>query len=319
MQYLQFRSGCAKYRDLVELVGYLGTSDPFDPPSHVVVFDEASLSKNSDPWGVESVDHVLVDVTAFKPINSERPIFVCLSEEGEVLFHDWSVTTESITEAGLWKSGSMGFGYLECIRQLGNDLFAGGFAGQLYQRIAPNEWIRFDGGLFEQTEEKFDVSDICISSKGQYYAITTLGKSGRILVREDNSDWTDIVNPSGEWLKGCVAAEDGTVWICGKNGTLLHGNAQTGFKAVPTPDTNDTFLSVALYAGRVWVATNVSLFVYDGDTMTEVETGLSPRLRSANRLQAVDGVLWSFGYDDIVRFDGAKWERFICPAAKPFE
>jgi hypothetical protein len=315
--YVRFRCGAAKYRDLALMPAYLGRVDPFEPPTHVIVFDETAPT--AEKWGTDAYEDVYIDVCVFRSEEFERPVFVTASEEGCVLFHAAKEIKEDIPEAGLWKQSAKGYGYIGGIRQLGEKLYAFGFSGQVYKRMAPDTWVRFDKGLFEQTEDKFDVSDICKSPNGQYYAITTLGKAGRIFVRKDESDWTDIVNPSGESLKGCVAGDDAEIWICGKNGTLLHGNAEVGFTAISNPDINDTFLSVALYAGKVWVATNVSLFVYNGETMEEVDTGLVPPLRSANRLQAVDGVLWSFGYDDIVRFDGAKWERFICPAAKPFK
>jgi hypothetical protein len=318
MEYFRFRSGAAKYHDLVELVGYQGRTDRFEQPTKVVVFDESAALDGQNPWGLENSANVLVDITIFKQNDKSKAIFVALSEEGVIEYHSDPPFSEDIPEAGVWKAGSKGYGYLEFIRQLGKDLFAGGFVGQIYRRTGPTDWVRFDEGLFEPGDDKFDVSDMCLSTTGEYYAVTAFGKSGRIVSRSEETKWLDIPNPTWEWLKGCIAADDGTVWICGKNGTLLHGNAQAGFKPVPTPEINDTFLSVALYAGKVWLATSVSLFAYDGESVKEVDTGLFPPLRSANRLQAVDGVLWSFGYDDIVRFDGVKWERFICPASKPF-
>jgi hypothetical protein len=316
-EYIRFRSGAAKYRDLALMPAYLGRVDPFEPPTHVIVFDETAPP--AEQWGKDDYDNVYTDVCVFRGTEFERPIFVTLSEEGQVLFHAPNEIEEDIPDAGIWKRSAKKYGYLGGVRQLGDDLFAFGYSGQVYRRNAPANWVHFDKGLLEERDDNFDVMDICRSHDGRFYAVTSGSKTGHIVVRTEGSDWANLTNPSGEWLHYCAAAADGTVWICGKNGTLLHGNAENGFKAVPTPDIHDTFLSVALYAGKVWVSTSVSLYVYDGEAVNEVDTGLFPPLRSANRLQAVDGVLWSFGYDDIVRFDGTRWERFICPAVKPFE
>jgi hypothetical protein len=276
--YIHFRCGAAKYKDLVLMPAYLGRVDPFEPPTHVIVFDETAPP--AEQWGTDAYDDVYVDVCVFSNAEFERPIFVTISEEGRVLFHAAKEFVEDIPEAGLWKQSAKGYGYIGGVRQLGGKLLAFGYGGQVYERIAPNTWVRFDKGLFEQTEEKFDVAEICLSRDGQFYAVSAFGRTGRISVRSEGSDWTDLANPSGERLSSCIAADDGTVWICGKNGTLLHGNAHAGFTAVPTPDINDTFLSLALYAGKVWLATRVSLFAYDGESVQGNEFRLT---RSSNK------------------------------------
>ena len=43
-----------------------------------------------------------------------------------------------------------------------------------------------------------------------------------------------------------------------------------------------------------------------------VPTELDPAPKGY-RLHTRDGMLWSFGQDDLVFFDGTKWERIICP------
>ncbi|NKC52284.1 hypothetical protein HED63_26700 [Ochrobactrum cytisi] len=108
------------------------------------------------------------------------------------------------------------------------------------------------------------------------------------------------------------------IWICGRNGTLLKGNAANGFTLVGDPDCNEEFLSVALFEGKVWLSSATSLYTWSSNRLRKVYTGVFPNIRSANRLQVVDGVLWSFGYDDVLRYDGSTWKRFVCPGTEPF-
>ena len=41
MSQIRFRSGYAKYSDLAMLLAYVGESDPFDPPTKIIVLDDA--------------------------------------------------------------------------------------------------------------------------------------------------------------------------------------------------------------------------------------------------------------------------------------
>lgn len=312
MKYFRFRSGYAKYHDLAMLVGFVGRVDPFEPPTKVVVFDEPATAGNV--WGLENSEHVFVDVTTFKTADMPRAVFVCLSEEGIVWFQNEEGTVEDIAEAGLWKETSENYGSLSRITQIGEYLYAVGYKGQVYRRVKAGTWEHFDQELLDPEDDKLDIIDLAISSDGIFYAVEA---NGRIFARREDTVWTPIINPAKEQLRSVTADKDGTVWICGRNGSLLHGNAEQGFVNVSGVDDNAKFLSVALYNDAVWVCIAAKIYTYDGEKITLVETGLTPPLRSANRLQAIDGVLWSFGMDDLVRFDGKVWQRFVCPATEP--
>lgn len=314
--YIRFRAGFAKYRDLALLPSYLGESDSFEPPTYVMVFDETAPPEQV--WGVGKYDNVYMDVATWDGDGMDRPAFVTLSEEGEVLFHTKDEFEEDIPDAGVWKETAKNYGHLGRISQFGEHLFAWGWRGQVYRRARPNQWEHFDQGLLDPDGESFNVPDMCLAADDTYYAVTSLGPKGRILFRRENTGWIEAKNPTGEWLNCITPDKDGTVWIAGKNGTLLHGNESRGFTDLSGPDDHQEFYSIALFGGKVWLATNTTLYTYDGKSIAEVDTGLEPPLRSPHRLQAIDGVLWSFGYDDVARYDGEQWTRFICPAAKPF-
>ena len=106
-----------------------------------------------------------------------------------------------------------------------------------------------------------------------------------------------------------------TVWVCGRNGTLLKGNERQGFMDLSRIEDNETFLSIARYGDHIYLGHDDGVSVYDGHKIVSVSTGLKPVLRDGHLVEATDGVVWSFGYSDIARFDGVTWKRY--PTDKP--
>lgn len=315
MDYLRFRKGFAKYPHLAMFLAYVGDSDPFEPPTKIIVLKD--IGTPDGQWGLENFQDVFIDISTFKSDDMDRPAFVWVSEEGKVCFHLPTRIEEDIADAGLHKPGSLALGYLGGIKQLNSDLFAFGFCGQIYRRAAPGKWEHFDEGLLGSIGDEFDITDMCVSG-GSFYAVTRMGGRGRICSRSKGI-WVDEFNPSGDWLNAVAAdAASGTVWACGRNGALLHGNAKSGFTSAGNLGCYEEFLSIAFFKGQVWLSSANALYTYTLGTLSKVETGLVPKLRNAHRLQVVDDVLWSFGYDDIARFDGEKWMRFVCPGTEPF-
>jgi hypothetical protein len=308
MSPLRFRTGYAKYPDLAMLLAYVGESDPFDPPTKVVVLDDAPAPSE---WGMEDFDDVLVDVCTFRARASDRPAFVCVSEEGKVWFQREPRVMEDIAQAGLTKPTSLKLGAIGGIRQLGSALYAFGYAGQIYRRTAAGLWDHFDQGIVGAPGDQHDVTGLCLLGE-TFYAVTRMGGAGRIYARRGET-WVTAGNPSGDWLNAIEADEEGIVWICGRNGTLMKGNAAHGFTLLGGARCAEEFLSIALYLGQVWLSAATALYTWTADRLVKVDTGLSPNVRSANRLQVVDNVLWSFGYDDVLRYDGETWTRFACP------
>jgi hypothetical protein len=315
LDYLRFREGFAKYPHLAMFLAHAGDSDPFEPPTKIIVLKD--IGTPDGQWGLENLQDVFIDICTFKSDDMDRPAFVCVSEEGKVWFHLPTRIEEDIADAGLFKPTSLGLGYLGGIKQLNGDLFAFGFRGQIYRRAAPGKWEHFDEGLLGSTDDEFDLTDMCISG-GSFYAVTALGSGGRICSRS-NGIWVDEFNPSGDWLNAVAAhPASGTVWVCGRNGALLHGDAKSGFTSAGNLGCYEEFLSIAFFKGQVWLNSANAIYTFASGALSKVDTGLVPKLQNAHRLQVVGDVLWSFGYDDVARFDGEKWTRFVCPGTKLF-
>jgi hypothetical protein len=147
-------------------------------------------------------------------------------------------------------------------------------------------------------------------------SVYLVGQRGAVYWR-DKGPFRQIAVPTTEWLNNILVEDEGTLWICGDGGTLLRGNHRDGFTAVAPGDTRDSFLSMAVFEGRLYLAGALGLWVLDGDRVEKARTGLSPELSDGHVLDAVDGTLWYIGYRDVARFDGHRWERLLLPASTP--
>lgn len=107
------------------------------------------------------------------------------------------------------------------------------------------------------------------------------------------------------------------MWVCGRHGTLMHGNHVDGFRKVLEPDRNRSYVGVVAYEDQLFLATETGVYVYGSDAVRRLQTGLVPEHSDGHLLQVADGLLWSIGYADIVRFDGARWERLVFPGNPP--
>lgn len=129
----------------------------------------------------------------------------------------------------------------------------------------------------------------------------------------DGVEWARSVTPTDEILTSVHCADDGTVWACGFNGTLLRGNHNDGFTELSAVDDNVIFSSVTTFAGATYLAASEGLFCFDGNAINPVIDAGGSAVSDVMSLDARDGVLWCFGYERLARFDGARWAHFTHP------
>lgn len=284
--------------------------DPFVPDQMLRTYD----SQHAGTWHVEPLDRSIASICRYTYPDRDRSIFVSLTVEGEVGFiGKQEGFYERIPGAGLQADDADGYGYMRRIRQIGGDLFACGLSGQVYRRSRPNDWRHLDAGLLlpPSSSEVRMLEDVNGSAADDLYAV---GNDG-LVFHFDGATWQRVKIPTDEWLHAIHVENTNKIWICGRNGTLLEGNAHDGFTDRSDVRDNDTFVSIAPFAGKLYLGRETGVSIYDGTSIQQISTGLRPELRDGHLVDAVDGVLWSFGYSDIARFDGVAWKRY--PTDKP--
>lgn len=279
--------------------------DPYEPNHILKTYD----SQHVPVWIAEPVDLCVVSIARYKYQDRDRTIFVSLSSEGDVGFIGKEEGFyEKILGTGLGSDEAEGYGYMRKIRQIGEDLFACGHSGQIYRRFDPGTWQAIhDGVVLPTTSKEVLILEDINGFDAEH--VFTVGQGGFVAF-SDGKTWRRIDVPTDEWLHAIHVESVDVVWICGRNGTLLRGNERLGFVDLSRIQDNDTFLSIAGFGGKLYLGRAAGVSIYDGFSIQEVTTGLSPELRDGHFVDAVDDVLWSFGYTDIARFDGARWLRY---------
>lgn len=302
-----------------------GAGDALDTFAHftrVVRYDG-----DYDPqWGRNDQDWRAVSLTYFGP-EKEREFddVVILSEEGHVRYiGDHDPLLEKIPGAGVYSKDAKGWGYLADIQQIGEHMYACGYKGQVYKRLGAGDWRHVDGGLLQNPktpqQNRIALSVIngphesAIYAAGYQHAEWLPPKAFFF----NGKQWFELKLPQvAERIVNMYVESEQHIWMCGSNGTLLLGNATDGFRSLSTVDDNQLFTSICKFQDKMYLASNLGLFVYDPNDhkagIQKVVTDLHPDLQDANIVDSYDKVLWSIGPKDIARFDGKKWERIHHP------
>ncbi len=271
------------------------------------------------PWVHHDLpDWMVVSVCVSKHSGLAERAYVALSKNGDVEF-TWPSGShvEAIPGAGLKMARPPIYGYVNAIREIGSSLFACGSGGQVYQRQNGN-WTDISGNLKIAVQTPDLMTGFSMDELGNRdfvgidgFAANDLyvaGGNGEIY-HYDGKGWVRCEVATDELLNWIRCGENGEVWACGFNGTVLRGNRVAGFASVSHFDDNMIHNSIALLGDKVFLASNEGLFrhVEDKAKLKKVDTGLALDDEDANIVDAADGVLWYFGYKLIAWYDGNRW------------
>ena len=276
-------------------------------------------------------------------------IAVYMSPTGDLFSPELSFRSGPIIDESLRAEKKLG--RLSDLRQVGCRFLACGDGGQTYRLGDDGRWTTLDLSLFDQKvdsnwvsemrahgstgreEEEFwrkhpdrkvefkrrlrlemaNLSLRAIDGTAETSVYICGTKACLYFWNGENSE--KIVVPTEAYLFAILAEDEETIWVCGRDGTLLRGNAKAGFSLIPcTGEPN--FSTITRFMGKIYMSSYASprgLFVYDGHSIGQVLTGLSPELDDVHTVDAVEGALWVVGSRSVVRFDGTRWERIEMP------
>lgn len=313
---IEFTNAKALDRDSVYISGSLDSMPAYSQHTRLCILDFQAKHL----WSKHDIEWWNAGLEIFIENDDSEWQLLTLSNEGHVEFmcHSYDPVVEKIPGAGVFSEGAKGWGCMRTLRQIGDHLYAVGGAGQVYKRLGQNQWMHMDDGVLQppNVEDRLLLADIHGVAEDDIYICGDIpgayGLEGR-LYHWDGKQWTSLPLTTTERLTAIYVEDANTIWICGANGTLLRGNWKDGFKDLSTVDDNQLITSLAKFNDRIYLASNMGLFAFDGKKIAEVHTGLTPELQDANVVDAVDGVLWSIGQKDIARFDGSTWTRVDHP------
>jgi hypothetical protein len=316
-----FFAGCAIERDYI----YVGSKpDALDDDvefARLFFFDEQNRAQ---PWvhhDLKEFDVVSVCVAA--AVGGAPRQYCALSRQGDVEFI-WvgGSRMEQIESAGVRRSTPPIYGYVQAIRQIGDELYVVGSGGQVYCRRGDG-WQAIATSLQKPAVAPASVLDAAgLDIGGKEFAdidgtsssdLYVVGGNGEIF-HFDGGDWTECDSDAARPLNCVRAVSRDEVWVCGFGGSLMRGNARQGFSQVGSCSEVLTFTSLGILEGRIYLASNKGIFTLSDDgIIRRLKTSLKPEVDDANVIDVKDGMLWSFGNKDIVRFDGKQWTRLVHP------
>jgi hypothetical protein len=175
---------------------------------------------------------------------------------------------------------------------------------QVYLRQGNGQWncidasARWGGGTDEETVTFRSVDGFGANE------IYVVGDCGEIW-RYDGHRFHPVLSGTESDLYQVRCADDGWVYVCGADGTLLCGRGEH-FKRIASGQVRDTLSGLESFDGKMFLATDSALFLLDGKSLRPIDfDGAHPR--DCGALSAADGLLWSIGQKDVMAFDGQRW------------
>lgn len=301
---------------------------------------------------------VIEDVT----ISPARPrFFALLGAEGDIEYLSRPDRHREVIEgAGTSNPGSKYYGKMLTLRQIGEGLYAIGTGGQIYVRKARDQWRlltdavlydpdvvlarskdapdifdpRFDEWLTQQLDSPASPNiilfDIAGLSEDAIYLCGEVGPGTKpVLYFWDGAALNEIKVPLAEAaLTGIYIESPDSVWICGREGVLLHGSYARGFAPVNARTRLNLFHGFTPWHDKLLMSSTVRPGgLWQLDPRSRNFSRFEPRLPALKRLdsnpefvfggpffvQAFGEVIWAVASKDIYRFDGTQWERIKHP------
>lgn len=264
-------------------------------------------------WEFLDIPFVVVSLLRLPPTPG-LPRVVALGRDGQawMVMPGGGARTERLPDAGI---GQGRHGYLSQVAQIGGALYACGDGGQVYRR-GDAGWAHVDAGLLQAGAEggaPLRLNGIGGTAADDLYVVGAQGGIHHC----DGRAWSDVGVDSNLELNRLRCIDRDTVYVCGEGGALLRGN-RDGWTWLAPDATGDELWDLEIFQGRLYVASDGGLLVYDEarDTLLPVDTGLSPP-PDGHRLSTNGTELWSIGETELAWFDGARWQRLVHPDNGP--
>lgn len=359
---IQFTRAVAASETSLSISAVREDAEPLTPDARLFQYEHEGYGQSRERWFYDDFPMSIQSIIFTNGIGSvERPSYYAfLSAEGEV-HHSARPTQylEVIPGTGSDGANNRFYGYIYSLRQIGARLYACGAGGQIYVREARNNWsMMTDKLLFDPRAEREAIrsapdtndpgyvawllrslenpasrniffNDMQGLSESAIYLCGEVGPGTKpVLCFWDGKTLEELKVPLAEAaLTGIYIENEESVWVCGREGVILHGSRNRGFTPVAAKTGLNLFHMITPYRGKLVLPASVrpgGLYEYDpkSGAFGRFDPPL-PRLRSRNDPDSIDGgpffaqavgdVLWVVASKDIFRFDGHQWERIEHP------
>ncbi len=179
-----------------------------------------------------------------------------------------------------------------------------GMLRQVFERVDEGKWLDISAP-FPGASEKVGFEAIDGYSLKELYAV---GWKGEIW-QYDGSIWTNRSGPTNLILSSICCVQDGVVYIGGQEGVLIQGRNDSWEIIEWEEETDIDIWDLCWFEGKLYVASMTDLFTFDKDRLVVVDFG-ELEIPTCYSLTEAEGIMWSVGKDDVLSFDGKRWQRY---------
>jgi hypothetical protein len=292
---LFFCDGCVVRRDVLLLAAGFN-ADPDQEDSRVVF-------KLRDAWR-----HFDVEDDAVISVTARGDTGYVLGSRGSVFEVplDTTMTLETIDDKIRdWLiRAAYDYGELTRVRIISDIPYCCGQSGQVY-RLKEQKWVSADRGL--RSDSGPDLEDIAGSGMDDIYVVGL----GGAMQHFDGKGWWSVDLPTNSNLSAIRRNSAGIYYVCGDDGLILTGSGEHWrIVAEAVPDKN--YWGLEIFEEEVYLAHGKGIDRLVDGQVRAVPIGLDGKL-TFQHLQGCCGQLYSFGTDDLLKFDGVSWSRVLVP------
>jgi hypothetical protein len=198
------------------------------------------------------------------------------------------------------------YGEMLRIRNIAEHIYACGMNGQVYVR-ANNIWQLVGKNLLGTAQ--FDVEDIDGTGPNDLWAVGTMSD----VWHWDGQIWQRADMPTDRPFSGVQCLSRDRIYVCGDDGNFFVGNGEQ-WTFIGDPEIDDNLWAVEQFGDNLFLAFDGGLMRYDGTSLTKLDLStVIPGKVDGYRLSATTDVLWSFGIDTLLRYDGRQWQHVDQP------
>jgi hypothetical protein len=302
-------------------------------------------------WGYAELQRTIKSITALPDGGKGKPLFLALSNEGEVFHLTGSIPIEKIGGAGVWSDDAEGWGSTVHIALCDGRLYVCGYGSQVYERIAEGDWRRIcdrdrpnvaDSAFFGLTCRPGQGLIAVCGQKRVKYRTPSAEDQARIdraraagdeagakaleaqartievpksscLYFRDGAGWREAETGFDGGLNACQVLGDGAVLAVGDHGVMIRAEGPDGVEDLSQPGLTENLYTIGLWNSEVTVLGQGGIHVFGPDLSFRRTIALPDGLSLPNRHQVVGEDLFYIDYGGLALYRNEAWQRIVIP------
>jgi len=199
------------------------------------------------------------------------------------------------------------------VKEISGKAYSVGTLRTVFRRDVPNQWIKLDKGLHgtsklekQALSDSAGFNDIDGFSDDNIYACG----DGGDLWHFDGNIWVHLDFPVNSDLTVICCADDGYIYIGTNDGRLIKGNKRQW--VILNKEQGSEISAIAWFKGSIYFSDGSWVYELINDQTKKVNFG-DANPSQFGFLYGGDEVLISAGANNIVSFDGSKWDSLLTP------